>query len=417
MLDAIIIGSGLAGLAAARHLKSSGLKVKVIEAEDRVGGREKTDQYQGFLLDHGFHVFLTAYPEAQDSLRYTDLQLHPFYNGALIWSDGKLQKVADPWRHPLDVLPSIMNNIGELSDKLKIKALKDKLSHQTESEIFSAPESSTMDYLKAYGFSAKFIQQFFKPFLGGIFLEPELETSSRFFEFVFKMFSQGDAALPAYGIQAIPQQLASALCEEELQLNSRVQQVKSGTVSLEDGTAIEARAIIIAADAHDASALAAQSDRPFNGTTCLYFSAPEPPVSEPILVLNGTGQGIVNNVCVPTLICPDYSSTDLHLISVSILGTALAQDNKLPTLVQDELKDWFGSQVEQWVHLKTYSIPRALPTYKKTSSDKAQTDQLEEGVFRCGDYLETPSINGALASGRIVAEKVNLYLNSLKIQK
>lgn len=417
MLDAIIVGSGLAGLAAARHLKTNGLRVKVIEAEDRVGGREKTDVYQGFLLDHGFHVFLTAYPEAQDMLQYNDLKLHSFYNGALIWCDGKLQKVADPWRHPLDALPSIMNHIGELSDKLKIKALKEKLSHRTEADIFSAPESSTMDYLKAYGFSAKFIQQFFKPFLGGIFLEPDLETSSRFFEFVFKMFSQGNAALPANGIQAIPQQLASALSEAELQLNSRVTQVQPGVVKLADGTTLDARAIIIATDAYDASNLAADTERNFNGTICLYFSAPEPPVSDPILVLNGTGRGLVNNICVPTLVCPNYSSTDLHLISVSILGTEAAQDDTLPTLVQAELKEWFGPQVEQWEHLNTYRIPRALPSYKHTSSKTDQDYNPKGGIFRCGDYLETPSINGALVSGRVAAERVNQYLDSLKIQK
>jgi phytoene dehydrogenase-like protein len=415
MQDVLIIGAGLAGLAAARHLKATGHTVKVIEAENCVGGREKTDYYQGFLLDHGFHVFLTAYPEAQDILQYADLKLHTFYNGALIWSDGKLQKVADPWRHPLDALPSIMNSIGELSDKLKIKTLKEKLSHLSEAEIFNTPESSTADYLKAYGFTPKFIQQFFKPFLGGIFLESELETSSRFFEFVFKMFSQGDVALPAKGIQAIPLQLASALSEDELLLNNQVTQVQAGSVKLSSGTTLEARAIIIATDAYDAKILVDQPKQPFNGTTCLYFSASEPPVTEPILVLNGTGHGIVNNLCVPTLVCPAYSNTDRHLISVSLLGTDFEQQEALPSLVQAELKEWFGQQVEQWEHLKTYRIPRALPTYHHTPPKTGQNYQIHEGVFRCGDYLETPSINGALASGRLAAEKVSQYLTRLKI--
>ena len=97
--DVLIIGAGIAGLTAARLIFEQGFSCLLLEASDAVGGRVKTDEHEGFLLDHGFQVLLTAYPEAQALLNYDFLALQPFYNGSLIWTGENFQKVADPWRH------------------------------------------------------------------------------------------------------------------------------------------------------------------------------------------------------------------------------------------------------------------------------------------------------------------------------
>ena len=78
-------------------------------------------------------------------------------------------------------------------------------------ELFARPERTARDYLQAVPFSADIIERFFEPFFGGVFLERELVTSSRFFEFLFRMFSTGDTAVPAAGMQQIPLQLAAKL--------------------------------------------------------------------------------------------------------------------------------------------------------------------------------------------------------------
>jgi len=51
--DVIVIGAGLAGLSAANHLQRAGLKVLVLEARDRIGGRSWTIEHQGVALDMG----------------------------------------------------------------------------------------------------------------------------------------------------------------------------------------------------------------------------------------------------------------------------------------------------------------------------------------------------------------------------
>ncbi|BFG15836.1 hypothetical protein CerSpe_021100 [Prunus speciosa] len=76
----IIIGGGLAGLAAATYLNSQNTPFLLLEASDAVGGRVRTNVVEGFLLDHDFQIFITAYSEAQNLLDYNALNLCKFYS-------------------------------------------------------------------------------------------------------------------------------------------------------------------------------------------------------------------------------------------------------------------------------------------------------------------------------------------------
>src|SRR5262245_38663538 len=87
--EVLIIGAGLAGLSCARHLADSGISFEVIEASDGIGGRVRTDEHEGFLLDRGFQVLLTAYPEAQRTLDFHALELKKFRPGAFSWFAGR----------------------------------------------------------------------------------------------------------------------------------------------------------------------------------------------------------------------------------------------------------------------------------------------------------------------------------------
>lgn len=405
--DVLIIGAGLAGLTAAQYLQTQDVQCLILEASDSVGGRVKTDVVDGFLLDHGFQVFLNAYPEAQRVLDYETLGLKPFFNGALVWTGDALHKLADPWRHPVEGVQSIYNKVGSLKDKLKVGELRQKLVSQPDDAYRVNPETTTLQALRDFGFSENMIDTFFRPFLGGIFLESDLFTSSRFFEFVFRMFSLGEAVLPAQGMQAIPRQIAGRLPADTIRLNSRVVHIEPGQVRLENGETLMAQAILLATDATDAAHLRAEiPTKSFNSVHCVYFAAPKAPTHEAILVLNGIPGKLVNNLCVPSLVAPTYAPAGQHLISVSVLRNGLEAEQLVQAVVA-ELQEWFGEEVLEWRHLKTYDIQRALPCVTIPESTVPPTQPaLPEGIFSCGDYLDTPSINGAMTTGRRAAKAI-----------
>jgi phytoene dehydrogenase-like protein len=246
--EVIIIGAGLAGLTAAKLLKAAGRSVLVLEASDDVGGRVRTDEVDGYLLDRGFQVFLTAYPEAMILLDYEALDLCRFDPGALILSKDGVSKLGDPVRKPGSLISTLFSPAATLADKLRMLRLKLKLSGKSIDEIFSAPEMTTTEYLKKEGFSGTILNQFFWPFMTGIFLEDQLKTSSRMFEFVFKMFSEGDAAIPAKGMGMIPKQLAECLSSKELLFYQNVSAVNGGSVTTADGVTYQADFVLIATD-------------------------------------------------------------------------------------------------------------------------------------------------------------------------
>src|SRR5215472_7645096 len=207
--DVLIVGAGLAGLSCARYLADSAISFQIIEASDGIGGRVRTDQYQGFLLDRGFQVLLTAYPEAQRTLDYHALALRKFSPGAFSWFAGRFNRLADPWRTPGGWRAVLKSDFGTFWDKLCVLRLRSRLRRASIAQIFEHPETSTSAALESSGFSEEFLHRFFRPFFGGILLDRELESSSRMFEFVFKMLAEGDAAVPAGGMGAIPAQIAA----------------------------------------------------------------------------------------------------------------------------------------------------------------------------------------------------------------
>jgi phytoene dehydrogenase-like protein len=233
--DVLVVGAGVSGLVAAVELKRRGYSVLVLEASDAVGGRVRTDSVDGFLLDRGFQVLLTAYPEARRVLDFAALELKEFEPGAIIRHNGKFHRVADPIRRMRKLLRSAFAPIGTPADKMLVAELRGELLAMEIDQILSEPEESTLVNLREYGFSEKIIERFFRPFLGGIFLDPELATSARMFHFAYRMFAQGMAAISNGGMQAIPRQLAARLDESGIRFHSAVQHVWEGGVRLESG--------------------------------------------------------------------------------------------------------------------------------------------------------------------------------------
>ena len=148
-----IVGAGISGLIAATVLEQNGYYPVIIEATDGVGGRVKTDIVDGYQLDHGFQVLLTAYPAAQKYLDFESLQLQKFLPGASIFKNGKQKVIGDPLRDISLLFSTLFSGIGRFSDKIKILKLNKKLKEKTLSEIFSEREQSTLSYLMDLGLS------------------------------------------------------------------------------------------------------------------------------------------------------------------------------------------------------------------------------------------------------------------------
>ncbi|MCL6621056.1 MAG: FAD-dependent oxidoreductase [Syntrophobacterales bacterium] len=407
-MEVVIIGAGLAGLGCARVLHQAGIPFLILEASDGVGGRVRTDRVEGFLLDRGFQVLQTAYPEARRVLNYPALELKPFSPGALVYCDGRLHRVADPLRQPRHLFSTLFSPVGSFADKLRVARLRRQVCQGSLEELFRRPETSTIAALKAQGFSASMIERFFRPFFSGVFFERELASSNRMFEFVFRMLAEGDAALPAGGIGAIPAQLADSLPPGSIRTGAAVARVEEGKVVLASGEELPARAVVLATDGRETARLLGKEEPfPTVACTCLYFAAPCPPIPEPLLVLDGENRGPVTNLAVVSNVAPSYAPPGRSLIQATVVGNPPFSDPELEARARTQLARWFGREVEEWRLLRLYRIDPALPDQRPPTPDPLeQPVRLSSWLFVCGEYRSLSSLHWALVSGRRAGEAV-----------
>jgi len=387
--DVVVLGAGLAGLACARHLSAAGVDVVLHEAADTVGGRVRTDVVDGLLLDRGFQVHNTGYPEAQRVLDHGALDLQPFAAGALVRYGDRLHRVGDPRRVPTWVLSTTLAPIGSLQDKLLVAASAVRAGLGSADRLLDAPETTTYDALRARGFSDAVIDRFLRPFLSGVFLEDQLSTSSRFFDLVWRSFVRGTQCVPSAGMGAMPQQLADGLPAGVLRLSSPVQELPT------------ARAVVVATDPVSAGRLLPELDVPdMNGVVTHYQLAPEPPVAEAAIVLDGERSGPVANTVVMTNAAPSYATGRILVSSSVVSGDA---DEPV---VRTHLARLYGVDTRGWEHVARYDVTAGLPSQVPPMGRVRKSVRVRDGVFVCGDHRDSGSIQGALVSGRRAATAV-----------
>ncbi|AHJ95604.1 protoporphyrinogen/coproporphyrinogen oxidase [Hymenobacter swuensis] len=413
-LPIIIIGAGMAGLSCANYLHRAGRPVLVLEAADAVGGRVRTDVTpEGFRLDRGFQVLLTRYPEVERLIDYGALHLKAFRSGAVIrLPDGKQTTLQNPLQQPAAAFSALTSRIGSLPDKLRIVSMVQHVRRFTSQQLLSrnsTNEVDTLTFLRQYGWSEQMIQNFFRPFFGGVFLDRGLSTAANFFEFVFKQFVEGEAVVPALGMQQIPEQLAARLPTGTVRLNTPVATLEGTSVQLQSGETLRASTVVLAVDGEAAAHLLPEPPvstppRAWRRTTCTYFAAPAAKGrADKLLRLNASSTALAHNVAFPSDVASAYAPAGHRLVSVSTHGEHGLSEADLTARLRQELTDWFGPEAAQWQHLRTYDIPYALPEYPAGQSVR-QSLKIQDHLYRCGDYAAYPSLNAALASGREVAE-------------
>ena len=404
--EVIIVGAGLAGLAAATTLHQAGREVLVLESSDGVGGRVRTDRVDGFSMDRGFQVLLTGYPEAHRQLDLAALDLQRFAPGAVVWLGHRGYRVGDPFREPSTLLDTVFSPIGSPIDKLRLLALRTRLRRADPKELLRGADVSTRQYLKDLGFNDRFVARFLGPLFTGIQLDPDLATSRRMFDTIFRSLTTGDSAVPAAGMGAIPAQLAARLPAATVRLHTEVVAVEQDGVMLSDGRRVGARAVIVATEGPMAARLLNLEQVGSRSVSCVYFAADTDPIGGRMVVLDGGHSGPVANLAVMSTVAPTYAPPGRVLIAAACPGP---QPEDLEPVVRVQLTGWFGEGVSTWTHLRTYHIAHGQPDQSPPFHPKEKV-RLSEHLWVCGDHRDTGSIQGALFSGRRTGQAVTASL-------
>ena len=409
----VIVGAGVSGLIAAKVLEEAGYQTILIEESDRIGGRLKTDTVDGFELDHGFQVLLTQYPAVQKYLDLKALDLISLWPGAAILKNGRHYRFGDPLRSLQFLLPVLTSPLATLKDKWLTYALTQQLKKETPEAIFEKPSSTTLDYLRKKGFSQGIIDNFFRPFYAGIFLEPHLDTSSRMFEFIFKMFAEGSAAIPREGMKAIPEQLFAPLKNTNLRLNTKVAHISDDGVVLQNGEEILADAVIVACKPPQKMMASSSPDQKWNGCYNFYFEVDRKLWEGPLIGLVERKDALINNVFHPTSIHPSPQKGK-HLLSVTVLNpknnpeeksenAAVENESQLVTQVQASLRDLY--QLNEVRFIKAFYIPQSLPVIEKPYYHSTPSlIKFSKRIYLAGDAQSNASLNGAMLSGETAAK-------------
>lgn len=403
-----IIGAGISGLITAINLEKEGFNPIILEKDNSIGGRVQTDVVQGYRLDRGFQVLLEAYPKAQEYLDYDRLELQPLSSGAVLFSHGKREHFGDPLRESKYLFPTLTSTAGTLADKWKVYQLNRELRGKDLDAVFDRKEQSTLDYLKAYGFSEKIIQSFFRPFFSGIYLEPDLRTSSRMFEYVYKLFGKGRAMIPKAGIGAISDQLKSRLSRTKIRFSCPVEKVESGMIALKGGEQLESDFTIIATNPGSLIPNFASS---LDWKSCdnLYFKTSNRAIKEPVIGLSRHENSYVNNIFYPTSIENDHQGND-DLLSVTVVKSHDLSPEELTKQVTKELKSIFD--ISEVHFLKHYPIRMALPNLQDLQySRESRESLLTEKIAVAGDHQLNGSLNAAMISGENAAKAAQVAIN------
>ena len=399
-LRAVVIGAGLAGLACAGDLVAAGATVRVLEAADAVGGRMRTDRQAGFLLDRGFQVFNTSYPQVRRRIDLRPLQLRPFTPGMLLYTKRGRVRFTDPTRRPRQAAEALTGHLARPRDMAALTLLTTRDMLGPASRIRHRRDQATLTALRRAGISGDLIERLFRPFLAGVFLEDELETSSRFFHLVWRSMLRGSLCLPRRGIQAVPGQLAAALPPATIRLETPVSELTSQGVLLADGTERAADVVVVATGPAAAARLLPGLRVPATRTvTTVYHAAPTSPLAEPTLLVDTERE--ILHTSVLSEVTPGYASNGRALVSTSVLGGG----GGLEPVVRARLATMYQVDTADWEHLATYTVDGALPAMA-APHPLIRGCRVGPGHYVCGDHRATGSVQGALASGARAAREV-----------
>ena len=413
MVDAevLVVGAGLAGLRCAVRLAAAGRAVQLIEAQDVVGGRQRTDEVDGFLLDRGFQVLNPAYPAVRRWVDLGALDLHPFGAGLDVRRSSGSVRLAHPLREPAGILPTLRSGLLSVRE---VAALARWLGPVlvAPSRVITGADTSVREGLDRAGVRGPLRREVIEPFLAGVVAENTGETSDAFVRLLVRMFALGVPGLPARGIRALPEHLLrTALAspgEVAVRLGASVQGVRAAgsgvEVALAGGDVVRGRAAVVAVGP---DAVADLVDVPRPGTKGLqtwWFASEEAPTPSTMIAVDGRRRGPMVNAAVVSNAVPSYAPAGRHLVQVTCLLGGGAPSASEPG-VRRQAEEVLGGASAEWELLRRDDIRDALPDQPAPLRTTSPA-RVSERVYLAGDHRDTASIQGALVSGDRVARAV-----------
>ena len=376
-MGAVVIGGGLAGLSAALTLQEAGEEVELFEASDGVGGRVRSDYVDGFILDRGFQLINSGYPEIKRLGVIPEIQFRKASRSVDVITQFGLTTIGDPRQHPIQALRSPLGSFREKLGVVTFLGEKAKV------------ERSLEDALLASG-TGDFYRNLLRPFLRGVFLADPDQVDSNYGREILKSFIVGDSGLPSAGVGTLSEAIAARI--ENIHFNA----------SISDLAQFQGRKVIVAtSDREAARLLSTAEDRNHVDSYTWYHALPAGVITSDRLRVSSAKSRLVNSVAISNVV-PEYAPTDRTLIS----STALSALSEAEVL--EELSKFWRIAEDTFDLIARYEIKQSLPLFAPVQPVSARSSKVADGVFQAGDYMTAGSQNGALLSGRLAAMELLL---------